>query len=78
MEHVENPYGLAGLILIITFTFLMSRWFQRRIDSQIRKKGSRAHPGLVLYSTYYEIRNFLYSAAIIIGFLFLVAKSVTN
>ena len=78
MDHVKNPYGLVGLILIITFTFFMSTWFKRRADSQIRKKGSRAHPGFALYSAYFEIKSFLYSVAIVIGFLLLVTKSVTN
>ena len=78
LGHIGNTDGLVGLMLIITFTFFISKWFKRRADSQIRKKGSRAHPGFALYSAYFEIRSFLYSVAIVIGFLLLVAKSVTN
>lgn len=76
--HIENTYGLVGLIFIITCTFFISAWFKRKADSQIRKKGSRAHPGFALYSAYFEIKSFLYSAAIVIGFILLVTKSVTN
>ena len=78
MVHIENTYGLVGLMLIIACTFFISTWFKRKADSQVRKKGSRAHPVFALYSTYFEIKSFLYSAAIVIGFILLVTKSVTN
>lgn len=78
LVHIENTYGLVGLMIIVTFTFFISKWLKRRADSQIRKKGSRAHPGFALYSTYFEIRSFIYSVAIGIGFLLLAAKSVAN
>ena len=73
--HFENPHGLIGLMLISIFSLFVSKWLSRKKKAALRKKGGRVHPGVALASVYFELKSFFFSAAMVIGLIFLAIKS---